>query len=1187
MQRGETAGHGFGAIRSALWFLILSWSMGSAWGCAPSARRVEPRAATLETAALPASAGEAAPLSPALLTLDAIVPSPAVPAAGPEIAPLSERGAAQVAAAKALMADQRYTEASLELERALRYDPHHPEIHRTLAMLHGQAGNMERARSHIAKVLELCSDDGAAYYLRGRSLQHERDNAGALTAYRTALLCPPERRSAEMTMLARYHLAETLHAEGYETAALEQFAIWEHEAADATNVTGSAELTALIRSAPLTIGKIRADILEKLGRPGEAADALREAVQAAPVDVELALRRGKLLLQAGRTEDALAAVRAISSDAPEVLKLLADIHRARGATGELAADLQSRLAERPGDAHLALALVEQWTADGRVSAAIDFLRTQLERHPEAVELRLRLVEALWRDQRWNDALAAAGEGLTRHPDRFPEFEDRLAGLGENSTALEALLHSAPTGGTPQSDYLRGKLARDAGRWELAERFLTASISADPGFAPAREMLARMYLKTLDYEEALAVANRRDPEVAEDPRLEMVLGEIHERLDDADLAEFHYGAAIQLDRRSTQAMLRLADIYARSERALQAQRQLRALLDIESQHESAREMLAFLLLKQGKVEAALQQFIELKKRAVTPAVRARSEVLATQYPRVDPAAYRDALMKAMRQSAPDAASWVMIAESFDENAQTQQRYDAFTEALRVDPENEEAGWGLVGVARRLLRFEEAVRRLEILLPRRPNRHAWRIALIDLHLVLQDYDRALALAEAEEKRSDLDTRSQSDYRLRIVESLDLAGRKDESINRLKEWAESSRERGWRQQLAKAYLDNARPEEAVAIFESLYQADGGNKATLTDLVKALGEAKRFDRAIQYALDWLSEDPDNDDAVTLAAGALSAAQRADDTLELIRAHLRQTLDREYFQHLLIRQLRMVDRHREAAQWVEALLDEATVQMHLLGGQPPREKNDVVTDEERIRRPNEPFGMEKLGERFVELRLELAGTRIDAREYAEAERLLHEWLVNASDPRQRLQYLSYLSACYQAQGMDLKSTEMLEQALALMPGNVGFSNDLAYGWIDRGIRIAEAERLIRYSLASLPREGAYLDTYGWLLYKKGEFTEARKWLEMANRDRADADPVVLDHLGDTLWRLEEKEEAIARWEKSAVKAGELKEEAILAADLRRVREGTARKAEDARAGRDPQVSPLAKDAPAPASDGQ
>ena len=119
-------------------------------------------------------------------------------------------------------------------------------------------------------------------------------------------------------------------------------------------------------------------------------------------------------------------------------------------------------------------------------------------------------------------------------------------------------------------------------------------------------------------------------------------------------------------------------------------------------------------------------------------------------------------------------------------------------------------------------------------------------------------------------------------------------------------------------------------------------------------------------------------------------------------------------------------------------------------------------------------------------------------------------------------------------------------------------------------------QRMIRYALSRAPRESTYLDTYGWLLYKKGSFANAKKWLLRADRARAEADPVIRDHLGDVCWRLGRSEEAIEHWTKAVETVRQRPEDELNSEDERRVLNSTQQKIEDARAGRPPTVAPLA-----------
>src|SRR4029079_4087384 len=61
----------------------------------------------------------------------------------------------------------------------------------------------------------------------------------------------------------------------------------------------------------------------------------------------------------------------------------------------------------------------------------------------------------------------------------------------------------------------------------------------------------------------------------------------------------------------------------------------------------------------------------------------------------------------------------------------------------------------------------------------------------------------------------------------------------------------------------------------------------------------------------------------------------------------------------------------------------------------------------------------------------------------------------------------------------------------------------------------------------------SYLDSLGWVLYKRGRFDESRDYLSQALGSSAHPDPLVLDHMGDALYRLGRADEATKQWKRS------------------------------------------------------
>ena len=114
---------------------------------------------------------------------------------------------------------------------------------------------------------------------------------------------------------------------------------------------------------------------------------------------------------------------------------------------------------------------------------------------------------------------------------------------------------------------------------------------------------------------------------------------------------------------------------------------------------------------------------------------------------------------------------------------------------------------------------------------------------------------------------------------------------------------------------------------------------------------------------------------------------------------------------------------------------------------------------------------------------------------------------------------------------------------------------------------------MIRYAVSQEPRQSAYLDTFGWLLYKQGKWEEARKWLLRASHTEFGQDPVIYDHLGDTCSRLGKKEDAVEYWETAVRLAAEGDD---TNPDVVRTRREAPAKLQAVREGKAPELAPVA-----------
>ena len=105
-----------------------------------------------------------------------------------------------------------------------------------------------------------------------------------------------------------------------------------------------------------------------------------------------------------------------------------------------------------------------------------------------------------------------------------------------------------------------------------------------------------------------------------------------------------------------------------------------------------------------------------------------------------------------------------------------------------------------------------------------------------------------------------------------------------------------------------------------------------------------------------------------------------------------------------------------------------------------------------------------------------------------------------------------------------------MSKVVELNPKNAAALNYVGYTWAERGVRLAEAEDLIRRAVALKPRDGFIRDSLGWVLYQKGDYQGAVRELEAAAH-MAGEDPVVLEHLGDAYLKANHREKALRTYE--------------------------------------------------------
>lgn len=123
--------------------------------------------------------------------------------------------------------------------------------------------------------------------------------------------------------------------------------------------------------------------------------------------------------------------------------------------------------------------------------------------------------------------------------------------------------------------------------------------------------------------------------------------------------------------------------------------------------------------------------------------------------------------------------------------------------------------------------------------------------------------------------------------------------------------------------------------------------------------------------------------------------------------------------------------------------------------------------------------------------------------------------------------------------GLTRDSERNLERLLKDRPEDASLLNALGYSLADRSQKLPRAETLIRKALEFSPDNPAFLDSLGWVRFRRGDIAGALPHLERAYRIFPDAE--IASHWGELLWVSGKQAEARALWARSLARSPDSK----------------------------------------------
>jgi tetratricopeptide (TPR) repeat protein len=518
---------------------------------------------------------------------------------------------------------------------------------------------------------------------------------------------------------------------------------------------------------------------------------------------------------------------------------------------------------------------------------------------------------------------------------------------------------------------------------------------------------------------------------------------------------------------------------------------------------------------------------------------------------------DLALSSQNAHKADALARFVEGMAFEENGEMERALEAYRKVLNVDPGQSELASRVAGLLIQQDDFPQAIDVLKDAIKANPkNAEPYQQLSFIYTRYLKRTDQAIDYAN---RAIALNPGDVEGYQ-RLVEIELAAGQEKRALEALDRAlkVDSSDPNFWTR-LGKLYVailfksdSQPKPDELKKtneVFKRAAEHAGEDPGILKDVADYYAASQQLKEAIPLYLRVLELQPDDANArEKLATGFVLTNQRdkAVEMLEqIIKEHpekyqpydlLAQVLDEEG------RSLQRANRIEEAkakfakvaANYEQSLLinpNHAGTYVRLaellLGPVGAPDRAVKLLGEARRRFPGAP-----------EIVYYLAIAQREAKQSQQAvatfEEALHEAQLEEDDDFVNAKfYFNYGAAAEQA-GLYDKATDLLRKSIALDAENSAEAcNYLGYMWADHNMNLEEAETMIRRALQSEPNNPSYLDSLGWVEFRKGQLDRALDDLLRAAKTAQREDPVVFEHIGDTYLKLNRTREALEAWQKA------------------------------------------------------
>ncbi|MDO4164323.1 MAG: hypothetical protein Q4D56_08040 [Bacteroides sp.] len=482
----------------------------------------------------------------------------------------------------------------------------------------------------------------------------------------------------------------------------------------------------------------------------------------------------------------------------------------------------------------------------------------------------------------------------------------------------------------------------------------------------------------------------------------------------------------------------------------------------------------------------------------------------------------------------------LAQYYAYLKQQSQGLDALEKAVRYAPDNYWYSQALAGMYQQQNQPDKAIALLEDMTTRFPLKLDPLYTLLDIYHRQADYDQVLGtLNRLEQKTGKSEQISMEKFRIYLQKKDDK-----QAFNEIESLvAEYPQDLRYQVILGDVYLQNGKQNEAYTMYRKVLDEEPDNAMAMYSLAsyyEETGQKELYDRQLDSLL--LNRKVEPATKLTVMRQLIVQNEQAGgDSIRIINLFDRileqdpeeADLPMLYAQYLLSKGM-----NQESLPVLRVVLNidptNTAARMMLLGDAIRKEDYKGVISLCEAGVESNPDMLEFYF--YLAIGYNQAGRTDDALTISQ-KALTH--VTKDSKPEVISDFYTIIGDSYHSKNMNAEAYAAYDSSLVYNPDNYGALNNYAYYLSLERQHLDKAEEMSYKTIKAEPNNATYLDTYAWILFEKGNYAEARIYIDDAMKNDGAKSADVVEHCGDIYYMTGDVAGALTYWKQAQAMGSE------------------------------------------------